>query len=81
MTIDADMQDVIYSGPGDDTVRGGRDQDVVSNWEGGADDIATFRGRDTIVVRDGDSDDLVRAGWGKDQCQADPGDTLFSCRS
>jgi hypothetical protein len=39
MTIDADMQDVIYSGPGDDTVRGGRDQDVVSNWEGGADDM------------------------------------------
>jgi Ca2+-binding RTX toxin-like protein len=80
VTIDPDTYDPISSGPGDDIVRGSRGQEVVSNWEGGADDIATYGGNDTIVVRDGDTDDVVRAGWGRDMCQADPGDTLFSCR-
>lgn len=72
--VGTDRRDVIWAGPGNDTIEAGLGSDVICAGPG--DDIV-FGGRGNDSIRGGPGDDLLYGGHGDDQIYGEDGDDFI----
>ena len=67
---------------GDDTLIGGEGNDLIEDFQTqDSDRFFGDAGDDMLNATDGDGNDLVDGGDGKDDCAGDPGDTIRNCET